>query len=361
MVLIDEHISQGIRPAKQFSILVQHITMAEVVGTAVGIAGLAGVFQSLLQIYKDILTARDFPDDYKTIQLQLLLLENCTTMWGLATGIIVDEAGTPSALDQKWLVAKPTKQQRKLAEAAIIHVTLLLGAAKKRLSEYTVAESTDTIQQEPKVTVHNEIVSTPTMKEDKRKARKRDKVIGKFNRILHREHDQNHPGTMKRTLWTLVDKEELKEDVEDISNLVNRLITDFTPMDEQAHLAYFNQIFDDLKLDTEEIQTISSDATDNLTKRAVEMKIEAQRSGRTFGKITLSGNSMQSVGDTVGEGYNGGFLPQSNDWYGEVNISGNAVGFYGNSYGMGESSIDKALRHRQDVLAADKDATPTSG
>ncbi|KAI3335867.1 hypothetical protein F4824DRAFT_500354 [Ustulina deusta] len=43
--------------------------MAETAATIVGIAGIVGVLQNLLQCYRDFLTARDFGDDFAILQV----------------------------------------------------------------------------------------------------------------------------------------------------------------------------------------------------------------------------------------------------------------------------------------------------
>lgn len=48
--------------------------MAETAATIVGIAGIVGVLQNLLQCYRDFLTARDFGDDFAILQVRAALL-----------------------------------------------------------------------------------------------------------------------------------------------------------------------------------------------------------------------------------------------------------------------------------------------
>jgi hypothetical protein len=89
-------------------------TMAEA-ATAIGITGVVGVLQSLLECYKVFLTARDFGDDYAILQLRAALLENSITTWAIAVGLI-DESGVPC---NKFLVARPTEHNAMLVEATL--------------------------------------------------------------------------------------------------------------------------------------------------------------------------------------------------------------------------------------------------
>lgn len=108
--------------------------MAEAVATAAGIGGLVGVLQSLLECYKDFLTARDFADDFAVCQLRAALLENSTTTWAVAVGL-QHESGRPR---NEFLVKPPTNKKIVLVQAALELIRNQLQTATQEVDTYTI-------------------------------------------------------------------------------------------------------------------------------------------------------------------------------------------------------------------------------
>jgi hypothetical protein len=62
-------------------------TMAEIAATVVGIAGVAGVLQSIVRGSKPILIARDFDSDFETREIVFKLLLNSLNTWEVSVGL----------------------------------------------------------------------------------------------------------------------------------------------------------------------------------------------------------------------------------------------------------------------------------
>lgn len=97
------------------------------------------------------------------------------------------------------------------------------------------------------------------------------RVANKLHRTIHRQHDAEHPGTWKRTTWALVNKARLEATLDRVTNLVDRLNTDFPPLDPKPQLNQYCETVTKLKLTENELKEIGIAAGDYLFKTIVKL------------------------------------------------------------------------------------------
>ena len=304
--------------------------MAEVAATAIGIAGVVGVLQSLLQCYKDFLTARDFADDYAILQVRTALLENSTTTWAVSVGLI-DESGAPL---NKFLVAFPTEKNAKLVETALTLIRKQLDAANNELSIYTIDE-----ENTGALAVSTEVANpkdTPS---------KMKRVANKLHRMAHRQHDAQHPGTLKRTEWALVSKERLEGTLNTVTTLVDRLNTDFAPVDQKTQLDKYCEDFKSLKLDDDELREVEKIAGDILSQKLLKMLENERLTGNRFKEMSITKEGMVVIGDHYDENWKGQGVsrqPARNDHFEQMSVTDQAFVSIGDTFG-GKSPVQIRL------------------
>lgn len=304
--------------------------MAEVAATAIGIAGVVSVLQSLLQCYKDFLTARDFADDYAILQLRAALLENSTTTWAVSVGLI-DESGV--ALN-KFLVALPTEKNAKLVQTTLGLIRKQLDTANDELSAYTSDE-----ENADALTVSTEVANP------KDAPSKMKRVANKLHRMAHRQHDAQHPGTLKRTEWALVSKERLEGTLNKVTTLVDRLNTDFAPVDQKTQLDKYCEDFKGLKLGEDELREVEKTAGDILSKKLLKMLENERLTGNRFKDMRVTKEGMVVIGDHYDENWKGQGVsrqPARNDNFETISVTDEALLSIGDTFG-GKSPVQIRL------------------
>ncbi|KAI0401433.1 prion-inhibition and propagation-domain-containing protein [Xylaria palmicola] len=305
--------------------------MAELAASVVGISGVVGVLQNLLQCYRDFLTARDFGDDYAYLKLRTALLENSTTTWGAAVGLI-DEHGAPG---NKFLVARPTEENARLVETTLRLIHERLEATNAQLATYT--SNTPVTQAPPAGAVA--LIDKPSSM---------TRAADKLHRIVHRYRDEQHPGTLNRTIWALVDKTRLDDNLNQATKLMDRLNADFAPVNQKLQLDRYCQEIKDLELDAEEVKAVRENARDQLSQRVLQMLENERLTGNRFQNMQFSGDGSVNVGDYYDKDWSGGSIavPQRNDTYDGVSVTDNAFLNVGNTYG-GVSPFQARFASRQ--------------
>ncbi|RYP08518.1 hypothetical protein DL764_001849 [Monosporascus ibericus] len=325
--------------------------MAETAATAIGITGIVGILQSLLQCYKDFLTARDFGDDYAILQLRAALLENSTTTWAIAVGLI-DDSGAPC---NKFLVARPTEENTRLVEATLGLIREKLDAANDELATYTSDESTS-----PDISTVEKTPCPPTgAVSPNDKPSKMKRAANKLHRMVHRQHDEQHPGTLKRTVWTLVDKARLEDALNKVTILVDRLNTDFAPVNQKQQLDKYCQDIKDLKLSEEELTEIRNTAGDRLSQRALKMLENERLTGNRFIGMNVTKEGTVNIGDHYDKDWKGESMTRQqghNDLYENLSATDTAFISIGDHFG-GKSPVQMRLQQLQAAAQAKSGAS----
>ncbi|SPJ74468.1 uncharacterized protein FTOL_04199 [Fusarium torulosum] len=297
--------------------------MAETAATASGIAGLVGVLQSLLQCYKDFLTARDFGDDFAVCQLRAALLENSTVTWAIAVGL-QNESGEPR---NEFLVQRPTEARAKLVKTTLELIRKQLDTTNKELDAYTTEEeSSDDASGE-------EAHSSATEAEDKPSTMRR--MANKLHRTVHRQHDAEHPGTLKRTTWALVDKARLEATLGKATTLVDRLNTDFAPIDQKQQLEKYCEVVKELKLSDQELTNIGAAVGDQVFKTVVKMLQHERATGDRFVGMKITKEGTVNIGDYYDKEWKGDAerQPSKNDTFEEMSVTDTAFVNVGDNFG----------------------------
>ena len=314
---------------------VANFNMAETAATAIGIAGAASVLQSLLQCYKDFLVARDFGRDYETRVVRLDLLQLSVKNWGIVVGLI-DDSGTPQ---QQFRVSQPTEESVKAVKRSITHIKRLFEDANKALDEY---KQESPMAPEPHESQQNDQVAI----EDN----KRWKAISrKIHRTVHREHDQQHPGTIKRGQWALLDKERIDELVDDITAIVDRLQTDFPPVDKEQQLGLYHTEILKMGLTDEELVILKNIAksTDTLLEKVTDMTVKERETGNSYKNFETTDDATVIMGDYVSDGQkrSGG-----GNEYTDIKTARGALTLAGNTFG-GKSPFEMAMEKMKQAKA----------
>ncbi|KAI1137359.1 prion-inhibition and propagation-domain-containing protein [Hypoxylon sp. FL0543] len=310
--------------------------MAEAAATAIGIAGVLSVLQSVLQCYKDFLTARDFAHDYATLQLRAALLENSITSWAVAVGLI-DDSGVPCG---KFLVARPTENNAKLVEMTLELIRERLDAANNELANYT--SNAPTSQD-----VSNAEESPAVSQNDKPSRLKR--AANKLHRMAHRQHDEQHPGVLKRTQWALVNKAHLEDTLNKVTALVDRLNTDFAPVNQKNQLDKYCQDIKDLKLSEEDLREIGATAGDRVFRTVLKM-LECERvTGNRFVGMNITKDGTVNIGDHYDKDWDGTNMVRQqgrNDTFENLSVTDMAFVNIGDNFG-GKSAVQIRLEQQQ--------------
>ncbi|WYZ43759.1 hypothetical protein EsH8_VII_000195 [Colletotrichum jinshuiense] len=310
---------------------------AETVATAVGISGIVSVLQSLLQCYKDFLTARDFGDDFAVCQLQAALLENSTVTWAIAVGL-QHESGEPR---NEFLIHKPTKERVALVRMALKLIRTQLEVANKGLDAYTTEG----------------IPSSATDAESpNNKASKMTRIANKVHRTVHRQHDAEHPGTLKRTTWALVDKAWLKATLDKVTTLVDRLNTDFAPVNQKQQLDQYCRVVKELKLSDEELRELGAAVGDQMFKTVVKMLQHERATGDRFVGMKVTKEGTVNIGDYYDKDWKGDIQrqPSQNNTFEEFSVTDTAFVNIGDNFG-GKSPIQVRLQQQQAARQAESE------
>ena len=311
--------------------------MAETAATASGIAGLVGVLQSLLQCYKEFLTARDFVDDFAVCQLRAALLENSTITWAIAVGL-QNENGEPR---NEFLVHQPTDSRAKLVKAALELTRKQLDIANKEVDAYTTEEKFDGEEESGEHSSASEVDERPS---------KMRRMAMKLHRTVHRQHDAEHPGTMKRTTWALIDKGRLEATLDKVTTLVDRLNTDFAPVDQKQQLEQYCGAVKKFQLSDQELTDIGAAVGDQVFKTVVKMLQHERATGDRFVGMKVTKEGTVNIGDYYDKEWKGSSqrLPSKNDTYEKMSVTDTAFVNIGDNFG-GKNPIQ--MRFEQQEVA----------
>ena len=320
------------------------LIMAEAVAVAITIAGSAGVLQSLLQCYKDFHVARDFDRDFETCVLKLDLLQLSVKNWGIAVGLI-DETGSPQ---NHFDVPEPAKENVKAAEHSLKHIKELFEDVEEILRSY---------RQEPHSAMQAEgSRKVEIMTPEYRKVWKN--VSQKLHRTIHREHDQQHPGTVKRGQWAFVDKDKTDRLVNDITILRDELRRNFPPTNRERQLNLYHAEIEEMQLSDKELDVLKdiSKSTDSLLDEVVDMTVKERGSGHSYKNFNTDQSSNVVAGDFVdiGQRRSGG----GNSYEGIKTAHGSNI-MAGNTFG-GTNPLEILMRAKASKPASPKTQVPRS-
>ncbi|KFY12299.1 hypothetical protein V492_03967 [Pseudogymnoascus sp. VKM F-4246] len=302
--------------------------MAEVAATALGIAGVAAVLQNLLQCYKDFARARDFPSDLTTLMLQASLLGNSTRSWAEAVGLI-DHSGAPL---NTFLIEHPTEKNAILAARTLSHIRELMNDANSILNQYHIGEWP---------LAANGVGKSPT-KEEGNESRRR-KILQKLSGTTSRTRKFESSNMIRRRVaWSLLDKEGLEKKLSEITTLLDRLNTDFKPMNPEIQIMLYHSSLQGMGIETEEMEIIAGVAVDKMSQSVAEFAHEARPTGSTFERIILNRQATLHQGDFVAPDYVTSGQEKSissNNLFKVIEGSDQALISIGNQYG-GKSPME---------------------
>ncbi|KAI1207283.1 prion-inhibition and propagation-domain-containing protein [Annulohypoxylon truncatum] len=306
--------------------------MAEVAATAIGIAGVVGVLQSLLQCYKDFLTARNFEGDFAYMQLRAALLENSTTTWAIAVGLI-DDSGVSR---NKFLVARPTEQRAELVKATLDLIRKQLVTTNTSLATYT--NEVPAVQDASNA----EDLSTASIGQSDKLSRAK-RIASKLHRMVQKRCNEQHPGFMKQTVWGLIDKDQLEADLDKVTTLVDRLNTDFAPLNQKQQLDRYCQDIKDLRMNEEDIREVGEIPGDRISRAALKMLDNERSTGNRFIGTIITKEGKVSVGDFYDKDWQGTSMVKTqsrNNRFEDTSVTDSALLFVGNIHG-GKSPMDR--------------------
>lgn len=327
--------------------------MAETVATAAGIAGILGVLQSLLQCYKDFLVARDFADDFAICQMRAILLEKSTKTWALAVWLQHD-SGEPRS---ECLIKEPTEENIFAVKTTLEMIRKLLQSVLQEIQAYTVEQHAQGAAAKPKASASGDSQGANS---NNKKPATMARIAKKMHRTIHREHDVEHPGTMKRTTWALVDKGRLEGGLDDITKLVNQLHISFPPVDPKPQLDQYCETVKKLELNPEELKEISAASGDYLFKTIAKMLENERVTGIRFKGMKMSDDVTLNVGDYYATDWTGRAERQAaprDDTFEELSVTGRALVNVGDQFG-GKSLMQMRLEQME---AARRDNKGGSG
>ncbi|KAF3931306.1 hypothetical protein ABW19_dt0202813 [Dactylella cylindrospora] len=307
--------------------------MAETAATVVGIGGAVAVLQSLLKAYNDFLTARDFPEDFAFAQLRVALLDNATTTWAIAVGLI-DESGSKRG---EFLVPQPTESRINLVEETLELIQMRLGTASGYLDQYPSDEAAPQDGSGTE-TSHGSGVNPE-------RGSLKAKVANRLRRMFHQPRDPQHPGTLKRTKWTLIDKNRLDGLLDKITQLVDRLNADFVPDNWKQQLNKYYADIKELGWTEEELEVIGGITADRVSKKVLERLRTERLTSNTYEEFNVDG-SVMNVGNHVSENWTGEvpeFRLGDPNRFGNVNLKNGSVANIGHTFG-GESPAQSAMK-----------------
>ncbi|KAI1462719.1 prion-inhibition and propagation-domain-containing protein [Annulohypoxylon moriforme] len=289
--------------------------MAEVAATAIGIAGVVSVLQSLLQCYKDFLTARNFEGDYAYLQLRAALLENSTATWAIAVGLI-DDSGAPS---NKFLVARPTEDRAGYT------------------SDTPTSQNISNAEESPSFS----LVSPE--QNDKHSRTKR--IANGLHRVVHKRHSEKLLGVMKQTVWALVDKARLEANLNKVTMLVDRLNIDFTPVNQKQQLDKYYQTIKNIDMCEEDLSIIGEIPSDQISRRVLKMLENERLIGNRFIVMNVSKEGTVNIGDHYDKDWRGEstiWQQARNDTYENLSVTDMAFVNIGVNFG-GKSPVQIRL------------------
>ncbi|KAK6355523.1 hypothetical protein TWF696_004622 [Orbilia brochopaga] len=244
--------------------------VSETTTATIGDSGIVGVLQSLLQCYRNFLTAHDFGDELAILQLRAALLENSTTAWAIAVGII-DEQEYPQ---NKFLVARPTENNARLAKETLASVCEQLNLANEEL--------TRRLKQGP------------------------------------------------------TDKTRLENALNKATTLVDRLVTDFAPVEQNQQLEVFCERIKELKLREGDLKELQKRKIDQFSHRALKSLEDKRAAGSRFININVTKDATVNIGDYYDKDwkYDGVRRQQGHsDTYEVISVTDKAFVNIGDSFG----------------------------
>jgi hypothetical protein len=123
--------------------------------------------------------------------------------------------------------------------------------------------------------------------------------------MVRRQHGGQHPGTFKRIVWALFDKARLENVLNTVSTLMDRLNSDFAPVDQKQQLGRYCQDIRDLRLSGDELGLIGKTAGDRLSQRVLKMLENERLTGNRFAAITITKEGTVNIGDHYAKEWKG--------------------------------------------------------
>jgi len=170
-----------------------------------------------------------------------------------------------------------------------------------------------------------------------------------MKRTFRQEHDQQHPGTVKRTTWALVSKERIEKSVQNITNLVAQLQFNFKPLDTNKQYDSYETEIKTMGLADDELATLTNIAgtVDKILKQVAEKTIQERNASNSF---EVSDNGIWTAGDYYAPDFDpskirtnarGSHFDNFN-----IKVGGDAVATTGTQYG-GKTAVQLKLEQRE--------------
>lgn len=273
--------------------------MAEPFGIAAGAVGVAAAFTACVDCFGYVQFGRHLGRDFQTDILTLDCARLRLTRWGDAVAIYEDpKLGRPDATDAEI---------RSLRSA--LHQILVLFADSEKISKKYSIEAKNA--QDLTVFASNEMDPAVLALSHKM----RDLAVKR----------QKSNSLIKKTSWALYHRNELKELVEGVTNIINNIEKLFPPPKER-----------ELELVKQETAAIQEKAALELAATAAEgadkVLYTASRevlTGNRYLKVVIEGKAQ--TGDSFGKDWHGPAI-STNSTYGDVRVAQGGQALIGNKY-----------------------------
>lgn len=167
----------------------------EPTGLAVGVLGLAGLFNNAVDCFKYIQLGRNFGIDFQTCLLKLDIAQLRLSRWGYSIGLSGDAQNARSLEDTLGSQKDVSK-----AEEILGHIIELFARVEQ------AAPNTPSLTYDPQADL------TPVM----------GSLHKKMQELSHRR--QNQTGLRQKTKWALYKGEHVRKLIEEVSGLVQDLV-----------------------------------------------------------------------------------------------------------------------------------------
>lgn len=258
---------------------------------ALAVAGIPGIFKSCIDCFRYIQFSKSFGADFGICLAKLEATELQMSRWGKAMGLL-DEPFDPDALYKKG-----TWDEKDVAKAKkwIGLINDHFEEAERTSNRFKLSHEDD----EP------ELLEVPDQKKELEKAKETvKKLVLSVRKVTQRR--QKETSVVKKAEWALYARENFNTLVNNISDLVEKLVALFPDMQPAQKVLCREEAS---QIDPEVIPTLVAvlGDKDNLLNQALaeEVKVKGHRlQGATIrqGGLTTVGDSFKNVFDTLAPG-----------------------------------------------------------
>jgi hypothetical protein len=254
----------------------------EVAGIVIGVAGLAGLFNSCSSAFQLIQRGRAFGQDYKILETKLSNQELRLRAWGRACGLI-DGTLHDTRLDEPELHCQLTKTLECIRQ--------LLSDAKTLQDRYGVAPSTSIpfIRTPSDGTTSSAIATNPPGRLERRSS---------LNRFLRRRSkaQPDQPANIATVIWVIEDREKFSELIKHLKDFID----DLEALSRSTSVPHRQLLFIDYEIecisDVETLKDIEAarEGDNDVVSDAASVRLECISQGTASIRSSLGSTSARS-------------------------------------------------------------------